>query len=248
MNINLGLPLSSSVLLPRPVLAPSLVLDTHKVPGRVYLATTSSNPDSRSARPIQVHFNNFNLELNYSGLKLDGPRTRLITPQVMLDYHTILLIYILKTSFIRPILWHDNPKVVSPDGNIFSFRDTVDFKFTSGVESAQVQRLPSTYFRRRVSKIPRCGNGGLKSANDKYRGRSLTRERTQASQKRELSDEPVQEQMGHFHGAKVDDKAYEAVLCVVNVFGRRPNQFLQSDHSAFRLAFFLHLLPAFSFV
>ncbi|KAJ7321559.1 hypothetical protein DFH08DRAFT_818420 [Mycena albidolilacea] len=114
-------------------LAPSLVFDTTKVP--VHSATTSPNPDSRSARPIQVHFNNFHLQLNYCGLKLDVPGTRLITSQVMLNYHT--LIYILKTTFIRPIIWHDNPKVVSPDEKICSFRDTVDFKFTSGVESAQ---------------------------------------------------------------------------------------------------------------
>ncbi|KAJ7855497.1 hypothetical protein B0H14DRAFT_2579363 [Mycena olivaceomarginata] len=65
----------------------------------VHSATTSPNPDSRSARPIQVHFNNFHLQLNYSGLKFDVPGTRLITSQVMLNYHT--LIYILKTTFIR---------------------------------------------------------------------------------------------------------------------------------------------------
>ncbi|KAJ7832319.1 hypothetical protein B0H14DRAFT_2592120 [Mycena olivaceomarginata] len=204
MNINLGLPLSSSVFPPRPVLvffqlgvkpnyfrrsqveldlAPSLILDTTKVP--VHPATTSPNPDSMSARPIQVHFNNFHLELNYSGLKLDVPGTRLITSQVMLNYHSsnfflafldsfscftepqariyhfsIPGVLAIKAWFIleyyfsnipsfsphlyfgnnfhpaqRPIPWHDNPKVVSPDGNICSFRDTVDFKFTSGVES-----------------------------------------------------------------------------------------------------------------
>ncbi|KAJ7342343.1 hypothetical protein DFH08DRAFT_811438 [Mycena albidolilacea] len=143
---------SSSVFPPRPVLvlfqlgvkpnhfrrsqvkldlAPSLILDTTKVP--VHSATTSPNPDSRSARPIQVHFNNFHLQLNYSGFKLNVPGTRLITSQVMLNYHTSqcflalldsfscftepqarvyyfrflessqssLLIYILKTTFIR---------------------------------------------------------------------------------------------------------------------------------------------------
>ncbi|KAJ7881534.1 hypothetical protein B0H14DRAFT_2565766 [Mycena olivaceomarginata] len=53
----------------------------------VYPATTSPNPDSTSARRIEIHFN-FNLELNYSKLKLDVPGTRLITSQVMLNYHT----------------------------------------------------------------------------------------------------------------------------------------------------------------
>ncbi|KAJ7305430.1 hypothetical protein DFH08DRAFT_945033 [Mycena albidolilacea] len=65
----------------------------------VYPATTSPNPDSRAARPIQVHFNNFNLELNYSGLKLNVPGTRLITSQVMLNYHTSQCFLALLDSF-----------------------------------------------------------------------------------------------------------------------------------------------------
>ncbi|KAJ7836757.1 hypothetical protein B0H14DRAFT_2589498 [Mycena olivaceomarginata] len=126
MNINLALPLSSSVFPPRPVLiffqlgvkpnhfrrsqveldlAPSLVLDPTKVP--VHPATISPNLDSRSARPIQVHFNNFHLELNYSGLKLDVPGTRLITSQVMLNCHAQLSYFtVLPDSFGLGLLFY----------------------------------------------------------------------------------------------------------------------------------------------
>ncbi|KAJ7773551.1 hypothetical protein B0H14DRAFT_2632167 [Mycena olivaceomarginata] len=90
MNINLGLPLSSSVFPPRPALArsqPNYFRRSQVELDLVYPATTSPNPDSTSARRIEIHFN-FNLELNYSKLKLDVPGTRLITSQVMLNYHT----------------------------------------------------------------------------------------------------------------------------------------------------------------